>query len=576
MELTYTPDVPVPARRFVPEDFDFLDLEAYAALVQGLIDRPVGSADELRDWIHDWSELSGAVMAAYSRVRTAADRDTRHPEYRARLRRFQREVLPARERHADALNRCFLASPYRAELGPEFAVLVRSKETAAEIFRDENTDLIARETELNSEWREIRGAFTVEVDGEELTAPQAGLKLRSRDRALRARVFEAMTRREAEDADRIDAIFDELVALRTRIGRNADFPNYRDYRFVQLNRFDYTPDDCEAFHAAVEKVVVPVVEELRAVRRRVLGLDELRPWDLGADLFGRGQERLFDDQAELVALGQTAFRAIDPGFAEDFDILVRNDLLDLMSRPGKAPGGYQATLNDIRLPFVFMNAVGTPRNLETLLHEGGHAFHTLACRDEPVIEYRRPPMEFAEVASMSMELFAFDRLGQVVGERRAREIAYAKLARLVEGFAAVALIDAFQHWIYTCPDHSREERVTKWIQLQRRFRPPIDWGELEEFRGGGWRQIPHLFNSAFYYIEYGIAQLGALQLWRLQREDHDRAVAAYRRALALGGSRPLPELFQAAEIRFAMDESIFRDLIPWVTEQLRELEPEPA
>lgn len=576
MELTYAPDVPVPARRFVPGKFDFLDLDAYAALVQSLIDRPVGSADELRDWVHDWSELTSAVTAAFSRVRTAADRDTRDEEYRARLRRFQREVLPAFQRHEDALNRCFLASPYRAELGPEFAVLVRSKEAEAEIFRDENTGLIARETELNSEWREIRGAFTVEIDGEDLTGPQAGLKMQSGDRALRARVFEAMVRREEEDADRIDAIFDELVATRTRIGRNADFPDYRDFRFVQLNRFDYTPEDCEAFHAAVEKTVVPVVEELRAVRRRVLGLDELRPWDLGVDLFGRGDEKLFDDQAELVALGQTAFRAIDPGFAEQFDVLVRNDLLDLMSRPGKAPGGYQATLNDIRLPFVFMNAVGTPRNLETLLHEGGHAFHTLACRDEPVIEYRHPPMEFAEVASMTMELFAFDRLGEVVGKRRAREIAYAKLARLVGGFTVVALVDAFQHWIYTHPEHTRAERVAKWIELQRRFRPPIDWGELEEFRGGGWRQIPHLFNSAFYYIEYGIAQLGALQLWRMEREDHDRAVAAYRRALALGGSRPVPELFRAADIRFAMDEAIFRDLIPWVADQLRALEPASA
>jgi oligoendopeptidase F len=363
-----------------------------------------------------------------------------------------------------------------------------------------------------------------------------------------------------------------MVTIRDQVARNAGFDDYRAFKFVQLHR-DYAPEDCERFHAAVEQVVLPASRELDGVRRRALGVDVLHPWDLGVDLFGRGQDRLFDDEAELVELGMRTFRAIDPGFADEFDILVRNGLLDLMSRPGKAPGGYQSTVGDIRLPFIFMNGVGTPRNYETLLHEGGHAFHALACREIPVPDYWKAPTEFCEVAAMSMELFAFDHLAKIVGEERARAIRYAKLERLVGGFADVALIDAFQHWVYTHPECAPVERRAKWAELADRFGRTLDWGPLADLRSLRWHRIPHPFNHAFYYIEYGIAQLGALQLWQLERRDHGRALAAYRRALALGGTRPLPELFEAAGIRFAMDEAIFRDLIAPVMDELGELSP---
>ena len=352
---------------------------------------------------------------------------------------------------------------------------------------------------------------------------------------------------------------------------NAGFKNYTEFRFAQLGRFDYTPQDCKRYQEAVDKVVVPALRELRETRRRRLGLETLRPYDWDVSLFGAAPAQIFKDQDGFVALVDRIFASVDPVFARDFDILVRNGLLDLMSRPGKAPGGYNCPVEDIGLPFIFYNAVGRRADLRVLLHEGGHAFHTLAVRDIQIQPYRSAPTEFCEVASMAMELFGFERLAGILDEGEVREFTYGQFAGIVMVICYVAVVDAFQAWMYEHPQHTREERCTKWVELSDRFLGGFDWTGLEQFRESGWQRIPHLFGHPLYFIEYGIAQIGALQLWRKERADHDGAVAGYRCALALGGSRSLPELFEAAGIRFAMDEDILSDVVPDVMEKLRGL-----
>jgi oligoendopeptidase F len=571
MELTQTPDVEVPPRRFIPAEFDPSDLTALGGQVRALLERPLANADNLRRWIVDWGELASCVAAQYTRRMTAMNRDTRDAALRERYLSYQKEVVPAWERHDDRLNRRYLACLHRDALGEEFEVFDRAKAKEAEIFREENTELSAQVQALGTRFLEIQGGITVEFRGKTLTKEQCGAYLQDTDRATREEAYLALTRRVHQERDRLDDVYDEQIRLRRQIARNAGFDGYTEYRFAELGRFDYTPDDCVAYHDAVAAIVVPALSELCTERIRRLGIDTLRPYDREVSLFGHQPAKLFEDQDGYVALIDKTLRAVDPAFSTDLDILVRNGLLDLMSRPGKAPGGYNAAVEDIRLPFIFYNAVGRRADVRTMLHEGGHAFHTLATRELDVFDYRSAPTEFCEVASMSMELFGFERLDGILDPEEFRDFTYGQFEGILMTLAAVAMIDAFQMWIYAHPDHSREERRDQWIALTERFVPGVDWTGLEEYQGCGWQRVPHLFCVPLYFIEYGIAQLGALQLWRKEMQDHDAAIAGYRRALALGGSRPLPELFDAAGIRFAMDEAILRELVPEVMAKLRGL-----
>ena len=562
MELTRTPDVPVPPRRFLAADFDPADRAAFDAVVKSLLDRPVATPAELRRFIEDWGELGSAYWGEWARRLIAMNRDTRDKGLVQSYRDYQQGISPAWQRADDALSRKYLASKARGDLGAGFVVFDRKQENAAALFREENVELSTKAEEVGAGYQQVMGGITVEYRGKTLTREQCGALLQETDRAAREEAWRARADRMAEERDKIDGLLDEVVGLRHAMAKNAGFDSYADFRFRQMERFDYTPEDCRSYHAAAEKVVVPALRELRERRRKTLGLDALRPWDLEVSLVGAPPRDLFQDQADLETLLGRIFRAVDPVFAADFDILVRNGLLDLMTRPGKAPGGYNCPVEDIRLPFIFWNAVGRRGDLRVMLHEGGHAFHTLAVRNNPVLQYRHAPTEFSEVASMAMELLGFERLEGILDDDELREFTHQQFEGILGILAHVALVDAFQAWMYGNPKHTREERATKWRELSRRFQPGIDMAGLESYARIGWQRIPHLFTHPLYFIEYGIAQIGALQVWRSEKRDHAGAVKAYRKALALGGSRPLPELFEAAGIRFAMDEAILKDLVP--------------
>ncbi|MHC4939371.1 MAG: M3 family oligoendopeptidase [Planctomycetota bacterium] len=572
MELTRTPDVETPAFTFVPEGFHPTDTEKLKELVGLLADREIGNADELKQWIYDWSELSSVVSAEYTRSFTAMNRDTASKEYKERNLSYQQNVLPLYSTLDNQLTQKLLASPYVDQLEPEFDLFIKDKRHDAELFREENTRLSAEDRGLGAKYSEIQGNLTVAFRGETLTVQQASAKLADQDRAVREEVFRAIAASRADSADQVADLLDKQIEIRRRIARNAGFDNYRDFKFADMHRFDYTPEDCETFHAAIEAVVVPALKEIQEYRKKRLGLDPLRPYDNEVSIFGAKPGNLFQDQEQFVDLTQRIFRSIDPQFEKDFDVLVRNGLLDLMSRTGKAPGGYNCGVEDMRLPFIFYNAVGRREDLRVLLHEGGHAFHTLAARANPLIHYRHGPTEFCEVASMAMEMFGNERLSEVMSEEDAHEIEYKQMEGAVMVFASVARIDAFQHWLYTTDDPGREARRNKWVELAERYGAGLtDYTGLEEIRRVEWHRIPHIFLHAFYYVEYAIAQLGALQMWRKEKLDHEGTILSYRQALALGGSRPLKELFEAAGIRFAMDREILEELVPPVVERMREL-----
>jgi oligoendopeptidase F len=380
-----------------------------------------------------------------------------------------------------------------------------------------------------------------------------------------------VARRRLQERERFEDLFDSLQTLREQIAANAGYRNYCDYTFRRLRRFDYTPADCEKFHDAVEQEVMPLLRELQAARCRQLGLPALRPWDLAVDPLNRPPLR----PAGLTEGAQKIFDRL--GFGRDFGLMREKQLLDLDNRKGKAPGGYQNTLNECRLPFIFMNAVGLQRDVETLLHEGGHAFHALASRAEELFTYRNNvPLEFAEVASMSMELLGNEHLDAFYDAPSVQRARRAHLEQIVTLLPWVAVVDAFQHWIYTHAGHSREERAQAWRSLMDRFGGDVDWSGYDREQSFLWHRQQHIFLAPLYYIEYGIAQLGALQVWANSRRDKSRTLQAYRRALAIGGARPLPELFQAAECRFEFGPETMRPLMDLVRTEMNRLAARPS
>ncbi len=571
MPVTTTPDIAVPPRRFVPDDLDPSDLDALADLVETIAGRPVASGAELEDWIRDWSELESIVMAGLARRYIAKTCDTADKKADEDYLNYELKVVPAWRTHDDRLNRIYLASPYKDDLDDEFRIFRMRKKRKAEIFREKNNPLLAKDAELGSKYNDIQGAITIDFRGETLTAQQCAAFMYEQDRATREEAFAALWKRRLQDREALEDLFEEQLGIRHEIALNAGFENYRGYRFAELLRFDYGPKDCTLFHEAVEKVVVPAATELADERKKKLGIDALRFYDTFVSLSGRPPIIPFKDEAGYLDISRKLFNAVDPVFEKDFEILARNGLLDLMSRQGKAPGGYNYPVEDVRLPFIFINAVGRHSDVQTMLHEGGHAFHTLACRDKQVLDFRDPPMEFCEVASMAMEMLALERFDRAYDADDARDAAISHLNDVVTLFPWIATIDAFQHWLYTHPGHSREERQAKWIETRKRFTPYMDWAGHEEILAHEWQRQGHLFGAAFYYIEYAIAQIGALQVWRNERGDHDAAIAAYRKALSLGGTRSLAELFAAAGGRFGMDESALGEVIPDVMAKIRAL-----
>jgi oligoendopeptidase F len=458
-----------------------------------------------------------------------------------------------------------------------YEVLRRGVLADVGLFRQENVPLLTELEKLSQKYQTITAAMTVEFDGQERTLPQMAQFQQVTDRAVRESAWRGVTARRLRDRDEIDTIYDDQLGLRGRVAANAGFPDFRDFSFKAMHRFDYTPRECREFHSAVEQHVVPLVRRLNDRRRRAMGLPSLRPWDLAVDEKGRQPLRPFQNGDDLLNRTRAVFRSMGAGLDEMFARLGDNgspgESLDLDSRKGKAPGGYQYMRDRSRRPFIFMNAAGLHKDIETMVHEAGHAFHSMLCRDEPLVAYRESPTEFAEVASMSMELLTMpDWRAYYPNKQDEARAVREHLEGSITILAWIAQIDAFQHWVYTNPGHSRAQRDEQWLTLDRRFGPELDWAGLEAERSSQWQRQLHLFIHPFYYIEYGIAQLGAFGLWLTSLErGRDHALTLYKRALSLGGSRPLPELFTAAGLPFDFGDAAVSRIVRAVERELERL-----
>ncbi|MBI4579708.1 MAG: M3 family oligoendopeptidase [Planctomycetes bacterium] len=556
-------------RQFVPTDADMGDWTYIEPLFERLDAEPIDTADEIAAWLSHQSELSACLSEEqnhrYVQMTCQTDDEEREKAYLY----FIEQIVPRCKPRWHRLNERYVAAAARRELpAARYHVLDRSTVAAVELFRELNIPLQTEDARLDQQHQKITAAMTVEYDGKEQTLQQMARYLELPDRSVREEAWRLTVTRRLEDRHGLDDIYDQMIAIRTRIAVNTGLASYRDYMWKAYERFDYTPADCLAFHDAVEQLVVPVKRDLQRRRAAQLGVDPLRPWDLAVDRKNRPPLRPFEGGAELCRKCSAVFHRLDPQLGSQFDEMVAAGWLDLESRKGKAPGGYQTSYDEQRRPFIFMNAVGLHRDVETLVHEGGHAFHSIACRDEPLVQYRHSGMEMAEVASMGMELLAYDHLDVFYqGEDLARS-RREQLEGIIDVFPWIATIDAFQHWIYSRPNHTREERTAFWLSLQERFGGIEDWTGHDEARAALWQRQLHLFSVPFYYIEYGIAQIGALQLWLNARADRAGALRRYREALTLGGSRPLPELWAAAGLKFDFSPATLRPLIEAVRDEL--------
>jgi len=561
-------------RTFVPQTLDLGDWPQIAPLFDQLEARAAQakSAAELEKWLLDWSELNAALDEEASRRYIAMTCHTDNADAEKAYLHFVEHVEPQLKPRQFALEQVYVAHPQFNHLPKaRYEVFNRDVKNHVELFRAENVALETEEAKLSQQYQKLIGAQTVKFRGEEKTLVQMGRYLEEPDRTLRQDAWELVAKRRLQDVDKCEEIFDELIKLRTKIAKNAGFENYRDYAHRQKCRFDYTPENCFQFHDAVEKEIMPAVREIQNDRKRQLKLEKLRPWDLAVDPQNRAPLKPFAQVGEMVARTQKIFNHLDPELAANFRQMQDLKLLDLDNRKGKAPGGYQSTLSEARVPFIFMNAIGLQRDVETILHEAGHAFHAQATRDEDLYAYRGAPIEFCEVASMSMELLGNEFLEEFYPAAEANRARKTHLEGIIGFFPWMATVDAFQHWIYTHAGHTRAERKAAYLQLMDRFGGDTDWTGFEEARAHSWHRQLHIFIHPFYYVEYGIAQLGALQVWANSKANKVKALADYKKSLAIGGSRPLPELFHAAGCSFTFDAATIKPLIQLAGAELRKL-----
>jgi oligoendopeptidase F len=556
---------PQPALKFLAEDFIADSFEKINVVLQELLAASPSSADEWREWILWRSELDSVIAEESLKRMYASVCKTNDEALEKANLDFQTEIMPKVEPVDDLLDRKYLDCEFRDELRDGgLDIYDRSIELGAKMFRQENVQLGADDEKLSNEYTRTIAAMTVTYKGEEVTLSGMSKYLADPDRAVREEAFRLVSSRRLLDAEVLDTVFDKMVALRDKVSLNADFKNYRDYMHVGKERFDYTPEDCLAFGENVKQYIVPAMRKINEHRRQKLGVDTLRPWDTSVDLDGADAFEPFTDAEGHVDVSAKLMSAVAEDFGEELRWMSSQGLLDLETRPHKGPGGFMDNLEKRRVPVIFANSGTTHGDVETLVHEGGHALNGLFCRDLEPVAYRMPPLEFAEVASMGLEALAMEHLEDVYPADEAQRARRDSLEGMLSTFAWVATIDGFQHWIYTHPQHTREERTAAWNTLLDDFSTGVDWSGLETERSSVWHRQLHIFQVPFYYIEYALAQMGAIQLWLNYRTDRETCVAAYRHGLSLGGSKGLPELFEAAGLSFDPRGNGFAEWVPQI------------
>lgn len=570
----HTADIQKQPRTFLPADFSVTDWTSLEPYFSSLLQRDITNKASLEQWLKDQSELEAAVSedACWRQIKMTCDTENKSLEEAFNF--FCMHIQPQIQPMADALNKKLMASPLLQELEPEkYHTYLRSIRKSIELFREENIPLQAEISVLQQQFGQITGAMTVNVNGSEYTLQQAAKFLENSDRKLREEVYRSIQDRRLKDTPRLNELFDKLIALRNKEAQQAGFENYRDYRFKELGRFDYTKEDCFQFHEAVKLHVMPLVNEIYKKKQQKLGLDKLRPWDMDAEPEGTLPLRPFSTGDELLQKSIDCFTKLRPFFGQCLQKMKELQHLDLESRKGKAPGGYNCPLAESGAPFIFMNAAGQMNDVTTMLHEGGHAVHSFLAHPLALSGFKEYPMEIAEVASMSMELFTMDHWESFFDNdadlKRAKE---HQLERVITIFPWIAIIDKYQHWLYEHPTHTHEQRTTAWTSILGEFQDSvIDYEGLESYRSNAWQRQLHLFEVPFYYIEYGIAQLGAIGMWMQYKNNPQQALDNYCNALSLGATKTLPELFKTAGLEFDFSPEKIKVLMDFVKKEMDNL-----
>lgn len=569
--MTYSAQITKAPRTFLPEDFTVTDWATTEPWFRELLNRDLDSREALEQWLKDSNELEAVISedACWRQIRMTCDTTDKALEEAFVF--FVTEIQPKIQPYADQLNRKLIDCTYTRELDTKkYFTYLRSIKKNIEIFREANIPIQAELSVLGQQFGVITGKMTVEVNGQEYTLPQASRFLEQSNRSLREEVYRKINERRLADKDALNSLFSQLVQKRHQVARNAGFENYRDYKFREMGRFDYTKQDCFAFHEAVKQHVMPLVNEIYLHKKRQLGVDTLRPWDIDAEPAGVKPLRPFTHGAELLEKTIRCFEELNPFFADCLRTMDRMKRFDLDSRKGKAPGGYNCPLAETGAPFIFMNAAGQMSDVTTMVHEGGHAIHSFLAHPLELNAFKEYPTEMAEVASMAMELFSMEHWNVFFNDPAELKRAKAhQLERVITIFPWIATIDKFQHWIYENPGHTETERGTQWLAILDEFSPTVvDYTGLDHYRRFSWQRQLHLFEVPFYYIEYGIAQLGALGLWMIFKKDKKVALNGYINALGKGGTQTLPELYREAGIEFNFSPDYTKKLMEFVNNEI--------
>ncbi len=567
----YSADIQKTPRNFIPEAFVITDWQSLEPFFKNLLERNITTVSDLENWLKDQSELEAVVNedACWRQIKMTCDTENKSLEEAFNF--FYLEIQPQIQPYSDALNKKLIYHPLLNQLNKEkYHTYLRSIRKSIELFREENIPIQAELSVMQQQFGAISGKMTIDVNGNEYTLQQASKFLESHDRTVREEVYRKVNNRRLTDKDALNKLYNILIQKRTEEAANAGFDNYRDYRFKELGRFDYTKEDCFAFHAAVKQHVLPLVNIIYQKKKEKLKLTALRPWDLEAEPEGTPSLNPFKTGEELLSKSIECFAKMRPFFGECLQKMKELNHLDLESRKGKAPGGYNCPLAESGAPFIFMNAAGQMHDVTTMIHEGGHAVHSFLSHSLQLNGFKEYPMEIAEVASMSMELFSMDYWDTFFTDesdlKRAKE---HQLERVIAIFPWIAIIDKFQHWIYENPAHTEDERTAVWASILNEFKDDvIDYSGLEEYRNNAWQRQLHLFEVPFYYIEYGIAQLGAIGMWMQFKQNKEKALDNYCNALSLGGTKTLPELYKAAGLEFDFSPEKIKLLMDFVKQEL--------
>lgn len=563
-----------PARRYLAEEFRVDNWDTLQPLFDELLNREITSVGDLEEWIKDLSEVEAVLSEETAWRYIRMNIDTTNEEYAKAFDFMVAEIDPKAAPYSDKFNHKLIESPFCKELDADkYAIFLRSLKMQMKQYREESIPLFTTLQQLQQKYGSITGLMSIEYNGQQLTLQMANSYLKETDRELRKTIYEKVNEARLSKSKELNQLFTELIKLRDKVAKQADYANYRDFKLDALGRFDYTAEDCFTFHKAIQAECTPLVNRVDAARKKALGVDALKPFDGDVDPSGKPGLKPFKDEQELIELSIEAFRRIRPYYGECLETMDAMGHLDLGSRLGKAPGGFNYPLYEIGVPFIFMNSVGSLRDLITMVHEGGHAVHSFLSKDLEITAFKNLPSEVAELASMSMELLSIDQWDLFFdNEADLRRAKKEHLEKIMAVLPWTATIDAFQHWIYTNPTHTEEERAENWLRISSELGSDVmDWSGYEEARKYQWQKQLHLYEVPFYYIEYAIAQLGAIAVWRNYRENPEKALDQYEAALKLGYTKPISEIYAAAGIEFNFTQAYVKELMDFVWEEYSKL-----